>query len=623
MQTLAGRLRSRLHNWRLTKAPPQVLDYIRGGHRVPWVRRPAKFHHGVLRVPSHQQQAWAELRDKYVANGAIRRGLCTGYTSRAFLIPKKGGGVRLIVDLRYINMHVRKYTCRFESLRTLQRLVKAGYYMVSFDLQDAYQCVSLREEDAPFFSFCVDGEYYTCTALPFGYTNAPYVFTKVARHFTRLLRCVPGVQAEVAGAQSLQGVDPPFVLPYLDDFLVCAKTPEACEAAVARVHSLCKLLGLRLNLSKCHLQPTQVLEHLGMVVDFDRGVFDLTSARRGKVQQQAKALLMSAARNKRVVGLREAQAFAGLAQSCKLAIPLADHYLRRLYADLALCEHRGRVRLSHGAMQDLKFWVTLAAHNVGAPIWRPPADVRVFTDASSYAYGAVLPDGSTISVPWVGAELDWHINLQELAAVVRVLEACPQLSNCVVQLCVDNQCVLHWLSSFSARPPAAQALLRDLVAVLQRRGCVLLPKWVPSDANPADVPSRECSVTAPISLAGSGRWRLGRWLGRDLSGWTLLNQPTSLAAASAFQVGAPPVLVCLPTGSVPRVLQHLSLTRQSALLLTPWWEAQLWFPGMASASSWVVAVPPRLRRCFWHLPKAWWRSPLALWAVRLAPPSTW
>jgi hypothetical protein len=383
------------------------------------------------------------------------------------------------------------------------------------------------------------------------------------------------------------------------------------------VQSICQLLGLRLNLDKCHLEPTQVLEHLGMVVDFKQGVFSLTASRRAKVQQQAKALLMSAARGKRVVPIREVQAFTGLAQSCKLAVPLTDHYLRRLYADLAVVDYRNRVRLSHGAMQDLKFWVTLAPHNVGAPIWRPPADVRVFTDASSYAYGAVLPDGSTLSVPWQGEELEWHINLQELAAVVRVFQASPQLANCCVQVCVDNQCVLHWLSSFSARPPAAQQLLRQLVCLLQQRGCVLLPVWVPSHANPADVPSRECRVTSPVSLSASASWRVSRWLGVDIREWAFLNQPTQAAAARVFRVGGPPVLVCLPSGSIPRVRQYLRLSGQQALILTPWWEAQVWFPALASASQWVVRVPPRLREHFLNLPASWRRSPLALWGINV------
>ena len=246
---------------------------------------------------------------------------------------------------------------------------------------------------------------------------------------------------------------------------------------------------------------------------------------------------------------------------------------------------------------------------------------RFSTRVSLYAYGAVLPDGSTISVPWMDEELSWHINMQELAAVVRVMRACPELSNCVVQVHVDNRCVLHWLSSFTARPPAALLLLRELVTVLQARGCVLLPRWIPSHANPADLPSRECRVSSPISLSASASWRVGSWLGLDLRGWALLNQPTPAAAAAVFRRGAPPVMVCLPTGSVQRVLQHLLHSQQRALILTPWWEAQVWYPGVASASRWVVRVPPRLRCHFLQLPVAWRRSPLALWGVNLPNPA--
>jgi len=88
-------LKSRLENWRKTGAPPQVLDYINEGHKLPWTHKPAKFHHGTFKVPEQQKAAWQDLRDKYLENGAIARTACTGYTSRAFLVPQKNGGLRL------------------------------------------------------------------------------------------------------------------------------------------------------------------------------------------------------------------------------------------------------------------------------------------------------------------------------------------------------------------------------------------------------------------------------------------------------------------------------------------------------------------------------------------------
>lgn len=613
---LALSLRSRVDNWHLSKAPPQVIDYIREGHKLPWIRKPAKFHHGNSKCPEHLKAGWQELKARYLQNGAIRQVSCTGYTSRSFLIPKKGGGLRLIVDLRYINQHVRKYTCRYESLKSLQALAKRGYHMVSFDLQDAYQCISIHEADQPFLSFCVDGEYFACSALPFGYTNSPYVFTKVARHFTQLLRAADIPSTSEAGVLDLQAVDPPFVLAYLDDFLVVAKSPEACRAAVAKVMSIAEFLGLRLKLSKCQLEPTQVLEHLGMVVDFEHGTFTLSAVREAKVKKAAKDLLMAAARNKRVVHLKALQQFTGLAQSCKLAVPLADHFLRSLYNDMALPFRPGYAKLAHQSMSDLKFWVTLAPHNVGAPIWQPPAEMRIYTDASSYAFGAILADGTAVSIPWEGAELNLHINLQELLAVVKVLSVC-EVQGCVIQLCVDNMCVVHWLAGMSAKCPAAQSLLRHLVSLLQAKQCVLQPVWIPSSANPADAPSRSCSISSPIELSAKGKSSIFKWLKVSERGWVTLNQPTPQAAAAAFKSQGPPVLVLLPTGSLPKVLSQLAMSHQSAVVLSPWWEAQVWFPLAASASHWVVQLPQHLRALFRNLPPVWGRSRLALWGINL------
>jgi hypothetical protein len=615
--TLSLSLRSRLDNWRLSKAPPQVIDYIKDGHKLPWISKPAKFHHGVSKCPEGLKVGWQELKARYLQNGAIKQVNCTGYTSRSFLIPKKGGGLRLIVDLRFINQHVRKYNCRYESLKNLQALAKKGYHMVSFDLQDAYQCVAIHEDDQSFLSFCVDGEYFACSALPFGYTNSPYVFTKVARHFTQLLRAADIPPTSEANVLDLQDVDPPFVLAYLDDFLVVAKSPEACRAAVAKVLAICEFLGLRLKLSKCQLEPTQVLEHLGMVIDFEQGTFTLSAVREAKVKKAAKDVLMAAARNKRVVQLKALQQFTGLAQSCKLAVPLADHFLRSLYNDMALPFRPGYAKLAHQSMSDLKFWVTLAPHNVGAPIWQPPAEMRIYTDASSYAFGAILADGTAVSIPWEGDELKLHINLQELLAVVKVLSVCEEVHGCVIQLCVDNMCVVHWLAGMSAKCPAAQSLLRHLVSLLQAKQCVLQPVWIPSSANPADAPSRSCQISSPIELSAKGKSSIFKWLKVSERGWVTLNQPTPQAAATAFVYQGPPVLVLLPTGSLPKVLSQLAVSNQPALVLSPWWEAQVWFPLAASASHWVVHLPQRYRVLFSNLPQVWGRSKLALWGINL------
>ena len=107
------------------------------------------------------------------------------------------------------------------------------------------------------------------------------------------------------------------------------------------------------------------------------------------------------------------------------------------------------------------------------------------------------------------------------------------------------------------------------------------------------------------------------WLDLSLEGWQVLNQPTHQAAAATFKRYGPPVLCLLPTGSLPKVLQHLRDSGQPGLVLAPLWEAQVWFTSLASQADWVAHVPWALRQQFCNLPSVWGRSKLALWGVNL------
>jgi 3-oxoacyl-[acyl-carrier-protein] synthase III len=66
-------LKSRVDNLEKSGASPQVVDYIKHGHKLPWIRKPSKFHHGTFKVPQQQKEAWQDLKQKYLENGAIKQ----------------------------------------------------------------------------------------------------------------------------------------------------------------------------------------------------------------------------------------------------------------------------------------------------------------------------------------------------------------------------------------------------------------------------------------------------------------------------------------------------------------------------------------------------------------------
>jgi hypothetical protein len=50
--------------------------------------------------------------------------------------------------------------------------------MFSIDVSDAYHHLALNDEIKSYFQFKIDGKFYMCVGLPFGWSPAPGVFTK-------------------------------------------------------------------------------------------------------------------------------------------------------------------------------------------------------------------------------------------------------------------------------------------------------------------------------------------------------------------------------------------------------------------------------------------------------------
>ncbi|EOD22281.1 hypothetical protein EMIHUDRAFT_101419 [Emiliania huxleyi CCMP1516] len=159
LKTHRDRVRSRLSAWRDIGASRQTLRWLGEGVRVPWNERgpPLPLHHGVGSF-SPDERAWLTLeRDRCLGTGAWRRATRCDYVSRAFVVWHKGKP-RLVIDLRWVNEHVEKRSCKFESLATLRRLARLHDFMFSLDLTDAYHHIGVHESDVDYFTFAVETE---------------------------------------------------------------------------------------------------------------------------------------------------------------------------------------------------------------------------------------------------------------------------------------------------------------------------------------------------------------------------------------------------------------------------------------------------------------------------------
>jgi hypothetical protein len=151
---LAGRVKHYSQNWALISNDPWVIETVQGYH-IDLLQVPVQHALPLLPVHSREQSALIDLEvNQMLEKAAIHivhpHEKEQGFISALFLVPKKGGGQRPVVNLRPLNQYIPYEHFKMEGIHMLRDLLRKGDYMVKIDLKDAYftmerkQCTSLH-----------------------------------------------------------------------------------------------------------------------------------------------------------------------------------------------------------------------------------------------------------------------------------------------------------------------------------------------------------------------------------------------------------------------------------------------------------------------------------------------
>ncbi len=181
--------------WLALPSPSRwLLRTIRLGYAIQFARRPPKFRG--IRFTSVKPADAPVLRAEIavlLAKDAIEpvppADMRSGLFSPYFIVPKKGGGLRPILDLRVLNRALHKLPFKMLTQKRIFGCVRPLDWFAAIDLKDAYFHVSILPRHRPFLRFAFEGQAYQYKVLPFGLSLSPRVFTKVVEAALERTRC--------------------------------------------------------------------------------------------------------------------------------------------------------------------------------------------------------------------------------------------------------------------------------------------------------------------------------------------------------------------------------------------------------------------------------------------------
>ena len=397
------------------------------------------------------------------------------FFSRVFLVPKKNGKMRLVIDLSMLNEWLACPTFKMDHAQVVRDALAPDMWATSIDLSDAYLHIPIHEAFWKYLVFQVGDRLYQFMVLPFGLNTAPRVFSEVMKVIKRWAR--------------LLGM---LLFQYLDDWLQL----NLCRRSLAHQTSLllqkCEELGLLVNLEKSETVPLQEIVFLGDLLDFSTGFIFPTQERFASIRDK----ILKVTRHESA-SLKLLQSLMGSIASTEKIVPFGRFHARSLQLLInqnisRAAPQSARITLSLPVLQDLQWWSIEDHVFRGLAMSTVIPDLQVQTDASTSGWGVSF-QGSVLSGTWSQQETSLHINVLEMKAV---LLACQRLlyhfrHKCVLFL-IDNQTVVSYLSKQGGtRSQQLMAVTRQVLTLAEQELILIKAQHIKGQLNVvADLASR-------------------------------------------------------------------------------------------------------------------------------------
>ena len=326
------------------------------------------------------------------------------FVSQIFITYKSDGGVRLILNLKKLNKHVKYEHFKMATIRTVLNMVNKNCFMASIDLKDAYYSVKIHDHFQRYLKFGYNQKLYKFICFPNGLGPCPRKFTKITKVPTSELRL---------------SLTP--VCGYIDDFITKASSFDMCVKNTEKIITIFQNLGFVIHSNKSQFIPSQEIKFLGFVINSKNMTVALTASKEKNLK-----LLVSQLLSMKYPTIRFLAKIIGTLVSSFPAVKFGPLYYRSLEKVKvgALKQNNGNFEanctISKLAHNELLWW----KNNTAMINWiHPPSiELEIFCDASSTAWGAICGVNKT-GAAWNISEQALHINVLELLAIFYALRS--------------------------------------------------------------------------------------------------------------------------------------------------------------------------------------------------------
>ena len=408
------------------------------------------------------------------------------FFSRVFVVTKKDGPYRMIIDLSKLNDLLVIPTFQMESVLKIAQGIVEALWGCTIDLKDAYFHVPMGWAFHHYLAFSVDGRVFLFQYLPFGLSVAPWAFHRIIKPVMAYLH-----------RRYVQ------IHSYLDDFLNLHPTQEGLKSNTALVLSLFQRLGIMVNYKKSSLTPSRNVVFLGVLLRLDRLTMELPPSTALKIISLCGRTLSRSRQSRRCL-----ESLMGLLNFAAPLVPLGRLRLRPLIMWMnshSSASNRDVPILLDSPFKDLlRIWQSTAFLSLSVPMSIPVPQLQLMTDASLSGWsGVLLP--YRVSGHWPGEYRDRSINWLELQAVFRALQHflwCLK-GRSVLILCDNTTVVSCLLHQGTLRSGSLMALSQQVLEFCYSHSILPVPKYLQGSLNVlADSGSRQLPVQTEWELDG-------------------------------------------------------------------------------------------------------------------------